>query len=133
MRTRLVLGMFAGLGMLLSGGCGQKSGPTRIGVSGVVDRSTEPLVNGTITFLPAKEHKGPAANGVIQNGKFEIPEDEGPTAGPHQVLINLTPGKMTAEFAAGMKKSKSSRTQWEFPVEVSSAQADFDFVLKDDE
>ncbi len=118
---------------LMGQGCTGDKGPARIRVMGVVERRAEPLVNGTITFLPANGHEGPAANGVIQNGKFDIPAAEGPTVGPHQVLINLLPGKMSPEFAAGMSGAKTpQRSRWEFPVEVSNDKADYDFVLNEE-
>ncbi len=114
-------------------GCSGDKGPLRVRVIGVVERKAEPLVNGTITFLPAKGHKGPAANGVIQNGKFDIPAAEGPTVGPHQVLISVLPGKMSAEFKAGMSAPKPSmRTRWELEADVTKEQTDYDFILKEE-
>lgn len=118
--------------LLLGQGCGKKSGPQRLRVYGVVERKSEPLVNGTISFLPAKGHTGPAANGSIVNGKFDILASEGPTAGPHEVQINLTHSKMNPEFAAGQSRQKSSRTRWDFKEEVSPEHADFDFILQEE-
>lgn len=132
MRISLVVALLAGLG-LVTQGCSRESGPVRVRVTGVVERRAEPLVNGTITFLPTAGHNGPAANGTIQNGKFDIPAAEGPSLGEHQVLISLIPGKMSSEFAAGAAGRKASnRTRWEFRADVSQEKEDYDFILEEE-
>ena len=132
MWTRFSFGLMIGM-CLVELGCSGNTGPARIRVSGIVERQAEPLVDGTITFLPTKGHNGPAANGAIRDGKFDIPSDEGPTAGAHQVLVNLTPGKTSPEFAAGAARGKaSSRTRWEFQVEVDPEDPTFDFNLEEE-
>lgn len=132
MRIWLAATLLAGLG-LVTHGCSGETGPKRVKVAGIVERRAEPLVNGTITFLPTAGHNGPAANGTITNGKFEIPAADGPTPGPHQVLINLLPGKMSAEFAAGQPGRKASnRTRWELKADVADEKSDFEFILEED-
>lgn len=132
MRIWLATALLGGLG-LVSLGCSRETGPVRVRVAGVVERRAEPLVNGTITFLPTAGHNGPAANGAIQNGKFDIPASEGPSPGAHQVLISLIPGKMTPEFAAGSSGPKASnRTRWEFQADIAKDQADYDFILEEE-
>lgn len=116
---------------LLNSGCGSQTGPVRYRVHGTVDHKARPLVNGTISFLPASGHKGPAANGVIQNGVYDIPADEGPTAGPHQVLINLVPDKININVRPKGSDGGPMRMKWEFSAEVAEDKTNEDFLLSD--
>lgn len=111
-------------------GCSGQSGPQRIAVDGIVDHKAQPLVNGTITIVPSGKQGGPAANGMIEQGKFHIPAGEGPSEGPHTVIINLTPQK-SGSHTAGGSPQMPPRMRWEFKVDISREQKSLDLVLED--
>ncbi len=75
------------LALISSVGCGGASyeGPPRVAVTGTVNFNGQPLAEGNIFFVGDGELR--QADGVIANGKFEIPEDVGPNAGSYQVRI----------------------------------------------
>ena len=92
-------------------GCGT-DGPNRIPLNGTV--TTESIsggLNGTIALLPAAGTRGPAANGLIQDGTYSFSDEDGPVAGLHRVLIDVEPprGKMDDADNAGL--------QWKFEFE----------------
>jgi hypothetical protein len=75
------------LGLLLAvaalAGC---SSGRRVGVEGEVTYAGEPLGVGTITFLPEGD-KGVKCGGRIENGRYKVEPQFGPTPGPHRVEI----------------------------------------------
>jgi len=71
---------------LLGGGCGQ-DGPPRAAVKGTVNLDGEPLSQGSIRFIPTGETKGPEVGARIENGVFELSEEEGPVVGTVRVEI----------------------------------------------
>lgn len=118
--------------LAICAGCGGQSGPKRWAVQGTVKFQSGTPVDGSISFLPAEGHKGPAANGAIKGGRFSIPQAEGPTSGKHQVIVSLVAGKMASDFAKGPAgKSASKRTRWEFKSDVSEQSTDFKFALEE--
>jgi hypothetical protein len=69
-------------------GCGGEDDPwPRAAVSGQVKLDGQPLASGTITFFPSGATKGPAAGGEIIDGKFSIPEHEGPVVGTNRIEV----------------------------------------------
>ena len=114
-------------------GCGGGSGPQRVAVSGKVERSGQPMWGSSISFLPAEGHDGPAATANIEEGRYAFSRDNGPTAGPHRVLIriNSPSGGMRAEIEGRQADRKSLPPPggpWQFEVDVpaeSSFQKDF--------
>lgn len=116
--------------MAICAGCGGDTGPLRFRTTGTVKFQAGTPVNGSISFRPADGHKGPAANGAIRDGKFDIPRTEGPTAGSHQVIVSLVAGKMAADFAKGSAgKQAGQRSRWEFKADVSADNTNFEFDL----
>ena len=117
---------------LVGCGCSGQSGPRRIAVEGAVDHKAQPLVNGTITIVPDGKQPGPAANGMIEKGEFHIPASEGPSEGPHTVIINLTPRKIGSHNTTGLSpQMPAPRMHWEFKVDISKEQKSLDLVLED--
>jgi len=108
-------------------GCGRQTGPKRISIQGKVEVMENPLMDGTITFLPTDGHQGPASNGVIENGEYQIPTAEGPTVGPHMVIISFIPGK------SEMSRGKPLRTRWEVKTEIDDKGSNQDFSLKNED
>jgi hypothetical protein len=89
-RSRLPL---TGLLLVLSiaVGCGQRSqGPTRASVSGNVTLDGKPLKQGTILFTPTEGVRGMTAGGPIENGRYHLDADKGPTLGMNRVMVQAS-------------------------------------------
>lgn len=69
--------------------CREGDGLARVEVRGSVTFQGTPVKHGLITFLPAHGSKGPAAGTAIADGKFLLPVEKGPTAGPHEVEVKI--------------------------------------------
>jgi hypothetical protein len=83
--VRILFLVFATAGCL---GCGSGGDDlNRIAVSGRVEQGGQPLASGAISFLPVEGHDGPAANGIVEDGEYYFSEENGPTPGPHRVVI----------------------------------------------
>jgi hypothetical protein len=80
--------MLLGIAFCLSCGCGGPGyeGEQRVAVSGSVTLDSEPLVYGTVRFVSVDGGLRPA-NGLIHNGKYSIPEEQGPNLGKYKVSI----------------------------------------------
>lgn len=79
--------LVAGAGVSI--GCGRSADPSgRVRASGTVTSGGGPLPSGSILFLPAGDGRGGGA--VIQNGRYEVPAEQG-----------LTPGRYAVEIRAG--------------------------------
>jgi hypothetical protein len=71
-------------------------------ISGTVNFDGQPLPKGTIQFQPASQAEGTASGGMIDDGRFDIPQNEGPVPGKYKVQINtredaapaLAPGEL---------------------------------------
>lgn len=98
-------GLF-GLTVILSTllGCSDKS-PQRIAVSGTVTLDAKPISNSTIIFTPIGP--GLAAAAVIENGRFAMTEENGPTIGEFQIRIN--PMEAEIEAANPVELSRANR------------------------
>src|SRR3954469_13474731 len=83
------LGILA-LIVLVSGGCGNQGSDDlpREPISGTVTYDGKPLANGTIQFQPASQAEGMAAGGMVVNGRFDVPRNEGPVPGKYKVQID---------------------------------------------
>lgn len=73
--------------IVLLTGCDANRGE-RNAVAGTVTFDEEPVVEGTITFVPIGETKGPLVGGNIKDGRYEIPAGDGPAAGSYRVEIS---------------------------------------------
>ena len=72
----------------LVAGCGEKShGPERAAIHGHVTLDGQDISVGSIVFTPAAGSKGQPAGGAIQDGKYAIKAELGPTLGPQSVEI----------------------------------------------
>jgi len=97
-------------------------GPDRIPLRGTVQVGAQPLSTGSISLLPAVGHRGPAATTSIAEGRYEFTRENGPTAGPHRVIVQLS----TADKAAMLSEASGraprpeppGKTRWELQVEV---------------
>lgn len=74
-------------------GCSRPSSGNRVGVAGTVTRGGTPLGKASITFIPEKGATGVGSGGAIQDGKYSIPAESGPTPGiKYEVLIQTIVG-----------------------------------------
>jgi hypothetical protein len=85
--NRTLAGAAALIAALLLSGCGSGDGVSRVPVGGEVSVDGAPMKAGTIRFIPNGATTGPAAVATIKEGKFELPQAEGPVPGSHRVEI----------------------------------------------
>jgi len=83
---------FAALWILLGlcttlAGCGGRNSASRLPIRGTVSFSTGQKLRGAITFVPAEGHAGPAATTAIVDGRYQFDATNGPTPGPHRVIV----------------------------------------------
>jgi len=126
-RTATALGgLFCRGGLVLAvvcvsyAGCG-RSGPRRIAVEGTATFQGTPVEEALISFLPAKGRPGPAANAVVEDGQYRFSRQNGPTAGPHRVIVVAEHDDKSAFLATdNVDAAAASKLsgRWEFEVEV---------------
>jgi hypothetical protein len=81
-------------------------------ISGTVNFDGQPLPKGTIQFRPASQAEATGSVGMINEGRFEIPRNEGPVPGKYKVQIDaredsastLAPGELPGSFNIPKKK-----------------------------
>lgn len=95
-------------------GCGS-DGPVRLPLSGrVYSDNIEGKLNGTIAVLPVAGTKGPAANGLVQDGQYKFTDETGPVAGEHRVVIDVEPPRGKMDDA-----TPDALLQWKFEFRVT--------------
>ncbi len=126
------------MGVLFVLGCGSQAGLQRIAVYGTVSRNGKSVQQGSISFLPAEGHTGPAANGAISGGEYSFSTENGPTAGPHRVVVRVASLNADSKKAkssvpqakpADKNKKAASLTQREFDVTVSEEDRERNFEI----
>ncbi|MBI5759377.1 MAG: hypothetical protein HZA46_12735 [Planctomycetales bacterium] len=116
------------LAILFWSGCSQSSGPRRVPVRGTVKLAGQLFQPTSISFQPTEGHSGPAANTAIVNGVYQFTTEDGPTAGPHRVLISVAPAKGSG---GENDPPRPKKTRWEFSVTVPEAGLTKDFQVED--
>jgi hypothetical protein len=119
------------------GGCGQHDRSNRMAIFGAVVLATGEKLSGSITLMPAKGYTGPAATTAIVDGQYRFDTTNGPTAGPHQVIIKrkmLTgmPRVPSANQKGAVRPDAAveSKSQWILDVDVKPAELNqHDFKL----
>jgi hypothetical protein len=81
----LVLAVIAGC----AAGCGEPPAKPRTALSGKVTLDGRTNFIGQVRFHPAKGNVGPVAATVIRNGAYSFTSENGPVAGPQQVVVEL--------------------------------------------
>jgi hypothetical protein len=114
------------------------SGEQRYPLTGEVTFDGQPVDLGSITFIPA-ERKGRPSGGVIENGKYEVPEEKGANAGKHRVEIRWLKrtGRQLKDPESGEMYDERKEalpdkvhTNSELSVEVPLPENRHDFQLK---
>jgi hypothetical protein len=79
-------------------GCGPKKDPHgRESLRGQVTFQGQPLNAGTIEFLPPDPTKEFGTRSLIQNGKYQIPAEQGVKPGTYRVLITSAESNSSEE------------------------------------
>jgi hypothetical protein len=102
---------------VLSNGCGKGGGIERLPIRGTIARLNGEKVSGTITFIPAEGRKGPAATATVKNGNYAFDSTNGPTAGPHRVVVDRAPAKDTILASKGAKQPAEATTATDSPTQ----------------
>ncbi len=106
------IAVFFVVGSLL--GCGPGGdGLVRVPVRGEVRVGTIPATEGHVRFVPAQGNPGPVAAASIRDGRYVFTTSEGPTAGPHDVIVEvrLTAAAPAAPAQSGAKGGGPSGAQ----------------------
>jgi hypothetical protein len=95
------------LAVVFIAGCGAGDPHGRRPVAGTVTFGGAPLDKGTVQFLPTDPANGFRASALIQDGRFQIPREQGLPPGSYKVAVTSpAPGKGPAiepTDAPGMK------------------------------
>jgi hypothetical protein len=98
----------ASLAFLLSiGGCGSEL-PQGMPVSGTVSFQGAPLDHGSIEFAPVSD-EGVFSGAPIVVGTYEIPDENGLTAGEYEVRISSSSGETATEEEAPGESSVTAK------------------------
>lgn len=83
------IGAFGVLALVvIVAGCGSADGIAREAVSGAVLMEGRPLASATIVFISTAPGSREVSSGLVQDGRFSIPRNDGPTPGPYKVRIS---------------------------------------------
>lgn len=115
-------------------GCG---GSKNVAIQGEVTLDGQPVGPGSIVFYP-EGGSGAPASAAIENGRYEIPPERGPTAGTYRIEISWPkktgktipsndPGFTTEETVEAIPPKYNSQTT--LKAEISSSQSKHDFPL----
>jgi hypothetical protein len=109
------------LGLLsLQCGCGRGHRVTRLPVHGTVTMASGERLNGSITFVPAQGRGGPSATTNLAEGKYEFDRTNGPTAGPHTVIIRRVVSRADSLKAiAARQPIRENRAEWTLSADVA--------------
>jgi hypothetical protein len=112
--------------------CRNNNGLERVEVQGKVTYQGAPVEKGLITFRTASGSSGPVAGTGIVKGKFLIPVEKGPIAGPHEVEIKII--EHGGDSAKSTQPDLAMRGQLQMKtfsqrVEVSSGPNSLEFAL----
>lgn len=80
---------------LFLSGCGER-GVERHEVSGTATFDGQPIVFGTIQFIPKLdiEKEAPTGSATIENGKYQTDEGQGIVSGLHEIRVTAYPSKL---------------------------------------
>lgn len=106
----------------------------RVAVSGAVRVSGAPLESGRIIFRPDAKSSGPRAVGLISDGRYNVPRNNGPTAGDYRVTVEVGPPSSKEAGLNGLREGAapaapptlSPRNSVQINAGQSSATFDFD-------
>jgi hypothetical protein len=92
------------LALVAAVGCSGSSGVPRLPVYGAVAHPSGDKIDGSVSFVPDQGRSGPSAITSIVKGAYQFDKTNGPTAGPHRVIVTRTASKeQTLKPAGGPK------------------------------
>jgi hypothetical protein len=131
--------------IVVIGGCRPQNEVSRLPVHGTVTTANGEKPNGSISFIPADGESGPAAMTVLTGGNYQFDRTNGPTAGPHQVIVrkmvshSRTPPSGAGDFKNNSVKTADTKaadnktvpkTEWRLTANLSEHAANqYDFTL----
>jgi hypothetical protein len=118
--------LLSALAFVVIGGCDSTS--DRRAISGTVSVDGKPVEKGSIMFLPDAGHRGPSASSSILDGEYRFTIENGPTAGPHRVVVGVglsspSAGVQSSPVAAEPTAPTSSTAAKQGPAISSSLTA----------
>jgi hypothetical protein len=127
------------LSLVVAAGCTRSDGVVRLPVHGAVVDAEGEKIDGSITFLPDQGRSGPSAIASLVKGDYRFNASNGPTAGPHRVIVTRTRSKETLlQRAAAKARATGSKSgggvsqaaEWKFSREIpANGPFEFDFKL----
>jgi len=90
-------------------------------------------LSGSITFLPATGQPGPAATTKLAEGSYQFNRSNGPTVGPHVLIVKrIVPRSRIPELAADKQAVEERKVEWTESADLlDDGQYLQDFTLKD--
>ena len=111
----------------------------RLPVRGAVALASGEQLNGSVTFLPVGGH-APAATTTVKDGSYQFDRTNGPTAGPHRVIIKRVIPKSAMLESRGSRNPRAPkeapqggepRLEWTLSTDVTEQNLDHcDFKLE---
>jgi hypothetical protein len=92
-------------------GCSRSSGVERLPVYGTVSDPSGEKISGSISFVPDQGRPGPGASASLIQGEYRFDTTNGPTAGPHRVIVTRTTMKDPPGKQAGSPKGPPAGKQ----------------------
>jgi hypothetical protein len=119
-------------------GCGKGDRATRLPVFGAVSLESGEKLSGSISFVPTEGHRGPAATTTLVDGNYRFDRDNGPTAGPHRVIVKRVNSKSKMLAGLAEKKPKDAKPgsaaepkrEWTVFVDVAENGIQCDIALE---
>jgi hypothetical protein len=109
-------------------GCGARNSVSRLPIAGSVSLSTGEKLRGAITFVPVEGHTGPAATTAIVDGRYQFNATNGPTPGPHRVIVKRIDSRVRMpDLHGGSRKTDSKsatnpsgKVEWTFACDLEA-------------
>lgn len=119
LKTPVLFVSTVALCLALLAGCGSGTSEIhRYEINGTVNFNGEPVPYGTISLVPDSDqgNSGPGSNGIIENGSFRIPAQQGIIGGPYLVTIN---GQAAAPQVSGESTQEGKTLFQDFHTTVT--------------
>lgn len=128
------------IGVFFLAGCGAGDGKPRVALEGRVTLNGKELPTGLVSLIPA-DSAGETAVAIIENGKYVIEREAGPTPGKYKVLVESkqptgrkvrdadNPKAKVDEITEAVPVQYNAQSTLEIEITPSSGQT-FDLALK---
>jgi hypothetical protein len=105
----------------------------RLPVHGAITMASGEHLNGSITFIPTKGQSGPSATATVEEGKYQFNRNDGPTEGPHNVVVRrVVTHEAMLKAVAAKKPNRKNGAEWTRTADVKDdGQFLQDFALQD--